>query len=123
MMVEQLREMKRCGRTSIIVVVAEGDEEGGVDALNRELVDAGCPYPIRSVKLGHVQRGGPPSPMDRILASRLGDFAVQSLVEGATGEMTGLVDGKLVLTPFRETYQTHKSLPTDLLGLMDRIAR
>jgi 6-phosphofructokinase 1 len=72
--------------------------------------------------LGHLQRGGSPVPEDRILASRLGDFAVQALVEGESGAMAGEIHGELVLTPFQDTYAAHKPVPEALLELLKTMA-
>ncbi|OHB71181.1 MAG: 6-phosphofructokinase, partial [Planctomycetes bacterium RBG_13_63_9] len=105
--VQHLQVLKARGKQSIMVVVAEGDETGGVEILNEGLKKGGCPFQSRSVTLGHLQRGGTPMPYDRILASRLGDFAVQAIIEGETGAMAGEVHGELVLTPFQDTYAKH----------------
>jgi 6-phosphofructokinase 1 len=121
-MVRHIHELKARGKTSIIVVVAEGDEEGGVEVLNQELREANCPFPTRTVTLGHVQRGGSPSPLDRILASRIGDHAVHALVAGANSVMSGEMNGELVLTPLAETYRDHRPLPDELLKLLERMS-
>ena len=119
---EQLRELKARGKKSIMVVVAEGDEYGGAVKLQKDLCDAGCPFSTRTLILGHLQRGGSPAPADRILAARLGDFAVRSLLAGQTGAMAGLVHGELVLTPFPETYAQHKPVPQELVKLLETMA-
>lgn len=115
-------QLKQLGKKSIIIVVAEGDEEGGAIALNEKLQRANCPFPTRTVILAHVQRGGSPSPADRILATRLGDFAVQSLTKGANGVMAGEIGGKCVLTKFADTYQNHKPLPDHQVELIQRMS-
>jgi len=109
-------------KTSVMMVVAEGDEKGGAEILNEQLKQAGCPFPTRVVILGHLQRGGSPTPDDRILASRLGDFAVRSILDGRTGVMAGVVGSECVLTPFEETYATHKPIPAALLELLEVMA-
>jgi 6-phosphofructokinase 1 len=120
--VQHLQLLKARGKQSIMIVVAEGDEAGGVEILNEGLKKAGCPFPTRMLRLGHLQRGGSPVPEDRILASRLGDFAVQAIIEGETGAMAGLVHGELVLTPFQDTYAKHKPVPEALLTLLKTLA-
>ena len=72
--------------------------------------------------LGHLQRGGSPTPEDRILATKLGSFAVEALDRGATGVMAGEVRGELVLTPFLETYAHHKAVPEELLAVLRTMA-
>ena len=120
-MIQKIHELKARGKKSVIIVVAEGDEQGGVDVLDRKFRDASCPFPTRTLTLGHVQRGGTPTPADRILATRLGDHAVRSLVTGANSVMTGQIGGKLVLTPLVDTYRDHKPLPIGLQELLTRM--
>lgn len=117
-----LKSLKARGKRSIMVVVAEGDELGGAIALDGKLRRAGCPFDTRVVLLGHLQRGGSPVPDDRILAARLGDFAVRSLDGGADGVMAGLIRGEPVLTPLQETYAQHKAVPESLLEVLRAMA-
>jgi len=121
--VRHLQVLKARGKLSIMIVVAEGDEAGGARALDEALATAGCPFTTRVITLGHLQRGGPPSPADRILATRLGEFAVRAIIEGHTDVMTGEVNGELVLTPFVETFGKHKPIPQDLLDLLETMGR
>jgi 6-phosphofructokinase 1 len=121
--IEHLKSLKARGKKSIMIVVAEGDEAGGVDVLHEELAAAGCPFPMRVLRLGHLQRGGAPAPDDRILAARLGDFAIRSLGEGHTGVMAGQIAGKLVLTPFEETFDQHKPVSDEMVSLLETLAR
>ncbi len=55
--ISDLKLLKQRGKTSIMMVVAEGDEEGGAEILNAQLQQAGCPFPTRVAVLGHLQRG------------------------------------------------------------------
>ena len=120
-LIEQLRTLKARGKHSIITVVAEG-VEGGADSLHAKLKTAGCPFSTRAVILGHLQRGGAPVPADRLLASRLGEFAVQAILAGHTGVMAGELGLELSLTPFEKTYSAHKNVPTHLLSLLNTLA-
>jgi len=116
--VQHLQVLKARGKQSIMIVVAEGDEMGGAAILNEQLRKAGCPFQTRMLTLGHLQRGGPPVPADRILASRLGNFAVRAIEEGETGAMAGEIKGQLLLTPFAETFAQHYAVPEELLTLL-----
>jgi 6-phosphofructokinase 1 len=118
-LIDRLNDLKQRGKRSIVMIVAEGDEAGGAAVLNERLEAAGCPFPTRSVTLGHVQRGGSPTPEDRILATRLGELAVRSILEGKTCAMAGEVGGQPRLTPFAETIGTHHAPPPDLLRIVD----
>ena len=116
--IRNLRSLKRRGKKSIMVVVAEGDEHGGAVKLNEDLIAARCPFQTRVVTLGHLQRGGTPAPADRILGTCLGDFAVRALRDGQTGVMAGQIHGDLVLTPFGDAIAGHKPVPQGLIDLL-----
>jgi 6-phosphofructokinase 1 len=121
--IRHLQALKSRGKTSIMVIVAEGDERGGAQQLNVDLAAGGCPFSTRVITLGHLQRGGSPVPEDRILASRLGDLAVRAILNGHTNVMAGLVGGREVLTPFLDTYAEHKPVPKPLVELLETMAR
>src|SRR5680860_836546 len=110
------------GKQFCLVIVAEGDEAGGAFAVAKR-VTAGLEVDYRVVTLGHVQRGGPASARDRVLASLLGDAAVQALLEGADRVLIGERHGELVRTPMEDTWARHERAPHHLLALMDRLAR
>ncbi len=120
--IETLKTLKARGKHSIMLVVAEGDESGGAQKLDALLKSAGCPFDTRVLMLGHLQRGGSPTPEDRILATRLGNFAVESMLQGANGVMAGEIRGELALTPFLDTYVQHKAVPENLLKVLQTMA-
>lgn len=91
----------RKNKSSRIIIVAEGDKEGGM--VVAEKIQANFPaYDVRLSILGHIQRGGSPTCMDRVLASRLGVAAVEGLLEGRKAEMAGLICGNVQFTPFNK---------------------
>jgi 6-phosphofructokinase 1 len=93
--------------------VAEGEEEGGAFSLAEKIKDA-AGYDYRVCVLGHIQRGGSPSARDRILASRLGVAAIDTLLEGKSGFMVGEIHGRIELTPLRATWEQRKTVDNDL---------
>ncbi len=93
-------EHGRKDKASKIVIVAEGDEDGGAFNVGEILKEKFPAYDIRVSILGHIQRGGKPSCMDRVLASRLGVIAVEGLLNGHSGEMVGQMNREIVYTPF-----------------------
>lgn len=93
-------ENGRKDKASKIIIVAEGDEIGGAFNVGEILKKKFPAYDIRVSVLGHIQRGGKPSCMDRVLASRLGVAAVEGLLNGQSGEMVGLKNKEFVFTPF-----------------------
>lgn len=92
-------DQTRKNKSSRIIIVAEGDDEGGL-VVAEKIKESFPHYDVRVSILGHIQRGGKPSCMDRVLASRLGVAAVEGLLEGRRGEMAGLICGQITFTPF-----------------------
>ena len=74
--IDYLKLLKIRGKDSIMMIVAEGDEVGDAATINRMLAENGCPFSTRTVVLGHLQRGGSPSPEDRLRATQMGLAAV-----------------------------------------------
>ncbi len=105
-------------KSSSVVVVAEGDEEGGAFAIAQKVKQQLPDRDIRVTVLGHVQRGGSPSATDRILASRLGVAAVEALMAGRRNVMAGIVNGELCFTPFDQAIGKRKQLPQELLRIL-----
>jgi 6-phosphofructokinase 1 len=117
----RLHKGKRAGKTSSIMVVAEGAYPGGAAAVAAELSKlGGAEY--RICVLGHLQRGGSPTGRDRVLATRLAAFAVRSAMAGETGKMAGESGGKLVLVPFADAVGKKKNINRELLELVRRLA-
>ncbi|MCX7994255.1 MAG: 6-phosphofructokinase [candidate division WOR-3 bacterium] len=95
------------GKKSNIIIVAEGDEAGNALTIARKVKKlTGEDY--RVAVLGYIQRGGAPTANDRILASKLGYYAVESFENNRFGVMVGEIEGKIVYTPFEETYSIKK---------------
>lgn len=121
-MVKKLNQLKKIGKTSIIMAVAEGYQDG-VQALQAKLEKAGCPFPMRSVVLGHLLRGGDPCPDDRILATQAGHLAVNAILRGETDKMAGVLNNQPALVPLEEAIQGHRTVPRELLDLLDSVSR
>jgi 6-phosphofructokinase 1 len=69
--------------------------------------------------LGHIQRGGSPTAYDRVLASRIGNAAVEALLRGETNKMAGLINNQVALTSYDDAINKTKQLNADLLRLVD----
>jgi 6-phosphofructokinase 1 len=102
-----------------IIVVAEGEENGGAMQVVDKLKAMDPTFDARVTILGHIQRGGKPTAYDRVLASRLGNAAVEALLKGETNKMAGLINNKIELTPFDDAIHKSKQLNPDLLRLVD----
>ncbi|MDO4587997.1 MAG: ATP-dependent 6-phosphofructokinase [Planctomycetia bacterium] len=120
--IASLNHFKKLGKRSMIMIVAEGDDLGGAVEMLNALKNAGSPYEMRVVVLGHVQRGGSPVPSDRILATKLGCFAVDALHQGETGKMAGEIAGKMVLTPFEDVIVDHRQVTPEMIELLQIVA-
>lgn len=104
------------GKSSSIIVVAEGAYPGGARELQRTVEEASG-YEIRSVILGHTQRGGTPTTRDRVLASRLGFHAVRALMRGKSGVMVGTDRRGIVFRDLAEVVANKKDVDRELLEI------
>lgn len=119
-LLESLERSKNSGKSSSIVVVAEGDKIGKNVFELKEYVEENLPeYDVRVSVLGHMQRGGSPSCFDRVLASRLGVKAVESLLEGKSNFMVGLINDKVALTPLEQAIKGSTEVDKELLKVSD----
>ena len=121
-LVHSLKRIKHLGKKSVIMIVAEGDDLGNATQIQDILKKAGNPFDSRVVVLGHTQRGGSPAPADRILASQLGCFAVESLHNGETGKMAGTINEKMTLTPLEDCVKGHRQITPDYLHLLQIVS-
>lgn len=111
-------DSSRKNKSSRIIIVAEGDDEGGL-VVAAKIKENFPQYDVRVSILGHIQRGGKPSCMDRVLASRLGVAAVEGLIAGRRGEMAGLVSGQITYTPFSKAIKHIDKLNPDLTRIVE----
>lgn len=121
---ERVRDSFSMGKRFCLVVVAEG-QPGGARAVAEQIFpeDSDVDLDHRVTSLGHMQRGGSPTMRDRVLGARLGDAAVQALLDGRNRVMVGEVRLELVHTPLETTWSEESHPPAHLLGLLDRLAR
>ena len=119
-LVESLKRSKATGKSSSIVIVAEGDKTGKNVFELKDYVDENLDgYDARVSVLGHLQRGGSPSCFDRVLASRMGVKAVDSLIQNKTNLMVGLKDGLIELTPLDKAIKGKTNINKELLRVSD----
>lgn len=119
-LLESLERSRKSGKTSSIVVVAEGDKTGKNVFELKDYVDQNLPdYDVRVSVLGHMQRGGAPSCFDRVLASRMGVKAVEALLEGKSNYMVGLINDKIELTPLEKAIKGHTQIDMELVRVSD----
>ncbi len=115
-----LEKSRRSGKTSSLVVVAEGDKTGdNVFELAKYVEDNLPEYDVRVSVLGHMQRGGAPSCFDRVLACRLGVHAVELLMDGKANVMVGLQNGKMSTTPLDKAIKENNPINKEILRVSD----
>ncbi|NNE31671.1 MAG: 6-phosphofructokinase [Winogradskyella sp.] len=119
-LLESLRRSKQSGKSSSIVVVAEGDKIGkNVFELKDYVEENMEEYEVRVSVLGHMQRGGSPSCFDRVLASRMGVKAVEGLLAGDSNFMVGLKNDMIQMTPFDLAVKGKSKINKELLRVSD----
>ena len=119
-LIQSLKRSQKTGKSSSIVVVAEGDNTGENVFQLKEYVEKHLSdYEARVAVLGHMQRGGSPTCFDRVLASRLGVNAVESMINGKNCLMVGLKDNAVVLTPFKKAIKGITKINSELLRVND----
>ncbi len=119
-LLESLKRSEKSGKTSSIVVIAEGDKTGENVFEIASYIEKNLPYyEVRVSVLGHMQRGGGPSCFDRVLASRMGVFAVERLMDGNSNKMVGIMDEKIILTPLEEAIKGKSKINHELIRVSD----
>jgi 6-phosphofructokinase 1 len=119
-LVDSLLRSKKSGKSSSIVVVAEGDKTGKNVFELKDYVNENMPeYDVRVSVLGHLQRGGSPSCFDRVLASRMGVRAVEDLISGKSNYMVGLLNDKINVTPLEQAVKGKSEINKELIRVSD----
>ncbi|MFN9709959.1 MAG: 6-phosphofructokinase [Bacteroidota bacterium] len=120
--VESLVEKERRKKLVNMIVVAEGDEIGGANELASILQSRIPMLDTRVCILGHIQRGGAPSCLDRVIASRLGYAAVEALIEGKHNQMIGIMNNKLHYTPLDKAVKAKQKVNAEWLKIVKILA-
>ena len=120
---ERLKFGISVSKSSSVVIVAEGNNYGPSYKIADDLSEIFDEYESKVTILGHLQRGGSPVVMDRLIASRLGLSAVQALVSKNYNQMVGIIKNELVLTPIDDVVRKEKKINTELYKLNKIISR
>jgi len=115
---DKLHYLENSGKNHAIVIVSEKitDVFALADKINKYTDFAG-----RATVLGHIQRGGSPTPFDRFLASRMGEKAIDLLIEGVSGHCVGIIDNEITSMPISEALQKAKKPRRHLYKLFERL--
>ena len=113
------KKLWRKSKSSKIVIVAEGDETGGAVEVSK-IIKSECPeFDVKVTILGHIQRGGNPTCMERVNASLMGYYAVNALKQDRNNEMVGIVNKAVCYTPFKDAIKHIDELNPEMLTILD----
>ena len=119
-LLDSLEKSRRSGKSSSLVVVAEGDKTGANVFELANYVEKNLPqYDVRVSVLGHMQRGGSPSCFDRVLASRMGVKAVELLIDGESNKMVGVQNNEIVAVDLENAVKEHHKISAEMLRISD----
>lgn len=120
--ITQLEEKERRKKLVNIIVVAEGDDFGGGNEVGKIIKERLPLLEVRVCILGHIQRGGSPSCMDRLIASRMGYHAVECLVEGKHNVFVGIVNNRMNYTPLDEAVKKKQRISEEWMKIVKILA-
>lgn len=120
--VKKIMDGRKRGKRSSIIVVAEGASVAKRIYEFALLLEELSGYEVRVSVLGHIQRGGSPTALDRIYATKLGWYAVELLLKGETDKMVGMKSNQLVYVPLQEAFEKKKFTDVELLKMVDILA-
>lgn len=121
-LVEFLENAHRRNKLFNLVIVAEGNKTGNAIKIAKKIKKINEKFDSRVTIIGHLQRGGSPSAMDRVLASRFGYAAVNALINGEKNKAVGIVDGNIVLTDFDDAINKRKDIQPELVHMAEILA-
>jgi 6-phosphofructokinase 1 len=121
-LIDSLTEKERRKKLVNMVVVAEGDNFGGADEVAKIIKERIPTADTRVCVLGHIQRGGSPSCMDRLIASRMGYSAVECLIEGKYNVMVGILNNKMHYTPLERAVKAKQKISDDWIKIVKILA-
>lgn len=120
--IKSLKEKERRKKMVNLIVVAEGDDFGGANEVSKVLQENLTKADIRVCILGHIQRGGSPSCIDRIIASRMGFHAVESLMEGRHNVFVGIQNNRMNYIPLEQAVKTKGTISEEWLKIVKILA-
>jgi 6-phosphofructokinase 1 len=116
-LIKHLEEGWKRHKSSVIIIVAEGEKEGGAFEVAKKVKEKFDHYDTRVTVIGHMQRGGSPTCFDRVLASRLGVAATEGLIQGRKNEAAGLVHNQITFTRFDQARKHKVDVSEDLIRI------
>jgi 6-phosphofructokinase 1 len=120
--IQSLLEKERRKKLVNLIVVAEGDNFGGANEVQRVLQENLPNAEIRVAILGHIQRGGSPTGIDRLIASRMGYHAVECLMEGRHNVFVGILNNKMHYIPLEKAVKNKGSIGEEWMKIVKILA-
>ncbi|MBC8032905.1 MAG: 6-phosphofructokinase [Chitinophagaceae bacterium] len=120
--VQSLLEKEKRRKLVNMIVVAEGDNFGGAEDVAKHIKEKLPAADIRVCILGHIQRGGSPSCIDRLIASRMGYHAVESLMLGRFNVMVGVLNNKMNYTPLEKAVKSKQRISDEWMRIVKILA-
>lgn len=120
--IDSLVEKERRKKLVNIIVVAEGDEFGGANEVAKAVRERMPQIDARVCILGHIQRGGSPSAIDRLIASRMGYHAVESLLEGRHNVFVGIMNNRMNYIPLENVGKKKGTISDEWMKIVKILA-
>lgn len=121
-MIASLSEKEKRKKLVNILVVAEGEKFGGANEIATVVKNRLPNADVRVCILGHIQRGGSPSCLDRLIASRMGFHAVECLLNGTHNVMIGILNNKMHYTPLDNAIKAKQKISNEWLNIVKILA-
>lgn len=117
-----VQEKERRRKLVNLIVVAEGDEFGGANEVAKAVKERLPQIETRVCILGHIQRGGAPTCLDRLIASRMGYHAVESLMEGRHNVFVGILNNKMNYIPLENVHKKKGTISEEWMKIVKILA-
>jgi|TARA_B110000196_G_scaffold171778_1_gene147445 6-phosphofructokinase 1 len=122
-LLDSLSKSEKSGKTSSIIIVTEGEKIGKNVFKYASYIEKNLPeYEVRVTVLGHIQRGGSPTSFDRVLASRMGVYAVDCILNGLSNVMIGIKDDEMIYIQVDKAIKSRGEISKDLIRVFDIIS-
>lgn len=121
-LIKSLTEKEKRKKLVNLIVVAEGDEFGGANELAKVIKERIPQADTRVCILGHIQRGGSPTCLDRLIASNMGYHAVECLIKGRFNVMVGIVNNKVHFTPLDKAIKEKQRISAEWMKIVKILA-
>jgi 6-phosphofructokinase 1 len=119
---ESIRKSLKRKKLFNLIIVAEGNHNGDANIIAQQVKERNPELDVKVTIIGHLQRGGAPTAMDRVLASRMGHSAVRTLMRGEGGVALGIINDKITFTPFHDAIHKTKNLNKELVRMAEILA-